>query len=269
MALDGIFGGLKLVSGPSSEPVTLALARTWLKRGDTAEDTTIGALISAARGAVEADTGHYFGTQIVDLALNAFPDGRAVSLPVTPLQAVVSVTTYDEGDVAIEDTTLTDYVVDTYGSPPRLCLKTNSDWPDSLRTYIAAVIRLRVGWAGTAVSISSMTRSGATVTVTCAAAHGRATGDVVAIAGADQADYNGTFDITVTSTTQFTFTVTGTPVTPATGTMTATPSGVPAWAALAIRMRLAQFSENREGFTDAEQRLYDWLIGPQRMVWLA
>lgn len=70
-------------------------------------------------------------------------------------------------------------------------------------------------------SISTMTRSGTTVSITTSATHGNAVGQVVLIEGADQADYNGEHRIaTVLSATTFTVEVTTTPVTPATGTMT-------------------------------------------------
>lgn len=68
-------------------------------------------------------------------------------------------------------------------------------------------------------SIQSVTRSGSTVTVTLADDHQLATGIEVAVSGADQAEYNGTFDITVIARNQFTYEITTTPVTPATGTI--------------------------------------------------
>jgi len=69
------------------------------------------------------------------------------------------------------------------------------------------------------VAVSSLTRSGSTVTATTATAHGYATGRRVEIRGAVETDYNGDFAITVTSTTEFTYTIIGTPTSPATGTM--------------------------------------------------
>ena len=69
------------------------------------------------------------------------------------------------------------------------------------------------------------------VTVTTAQAHNYNTGDLVTIAGADQAPYNGTFVITRTGTNTFTYTVVDQhadtrapayPTSPSTGTITAT-----------------------------------------------
>lgn len=73
-----------------------------------------------------------------------------------------------------------------------------------------------------AQAVTSITRAGAVATVTMAAAHGFGTGEDITIAGAAQAEYNGTVNITVTGATTFTYAVSGTPVSPATGTITAT-----------------------------------------------
>lgn len=77
-----------------------------------------------------------------------------------------------------------------------------------------------IGLQPTPAAITSITRAGTTATVATATVHGLATGEIVTIAGADQADYNVTATITVTSTTLFTYTVANSPTTPATGTMT-------------------------------------------------
>lgn len=70
-------------------------------------------------------------------------------------------------------------------------------------------------------AVSGITRSGSVATATTAANHGYSTGDIIVMAGADQAEYNGAKQITKTGNTTFTYTVTGTPATPATGTITA------------------------------------------------
>jgi hypothetical protein len=51
------------------------------------------------------------------------------------------------------------------------------------------------------------------------AGHQLQTGDTVYISGADQSDYNGEFEATVTGTTTFTFSVASTATSPATGTI--------------------------------------------------
>ena len=68
-------------------------------------------------------------------------------------------------------------------------------------------------------AISSLTRSGSTVTATTSSAHSLATGIDATISGAVETQYNGTFEIVVTGETTFTYTIATTPSTPATGTI--------------------------------------------------
>lgn len=71
------------------------------------------------------------------------------------------------------------------------------------------------------IAATSITRSGQTATLTTpGGGHGLVTGNIVAIRGCDQADYNGDFVFTRTSGTVGTFQVQGAPTTPATGTIT-------------------------------------------------
>lgn len=75
----------------------------------------------------------------------------------------------------------------------------------------------------TRISLTSLTSSAGTATATCAAAHGFPNGSSVLITGALPTNYDGTFTISVTSSTTFTYPVTGSPTSPATtaGTITA------------------------------------------------
>jgi hypothetical protein len=72
------------------------------------------------------------------------------------------------------------------------------------------------------ITPTSITRVGSTATATIPAGYVDWFGDKdrATIAGAAQAEYNGTFEITRLSDTQFTYQVTGAPATPATGTLT-------------------------------------------------
>lgn len=70
-------------------------------------------------------------------------------------------------------------------------------------------------------AVSGITRVSTTATVTTSVDHGLTTGQFVTIIGANEADYNGAFQVAVTGTNQFTYTVSGSPSTPATGTISA------------------------------------------------
>lgn len=81
-----------------------------------------------------------------------------------------------------------------------------------------------------AKTVTSLTRSGSTVTATVTA-HGLSTGQTTQISGAAQSDYNGSFPVTVLDANTFTYTISVSPASPATGTITAT---LPATAPVAI-----------------------------------
>ncbi len=77
-------------------------------------------------------------------------------------------------------------------------------------------------------AVTSISRSGITCTCVTAEAHQYLTGDFVTFSGANQAEYNRTFQITVVDSTTFTFvlaespaTISTLPTTPATGTIIA------------------------------------------------
>lgn len=73
------------------------------------------------------------------------------------------------------------------------------------------------------VPVSSINRSGQIATVNIPAGYTDwfTDGDLVIIEGANESEYNGTFEITRDADNQFHYTVSGSPATPATGTITA------------------------------------------------
>ncbi len=68
-------------------------------------------------------------------------------------------------------------------------------------------------------SITGITRIGSTATVITTGVHVIGDGQLVIMTGADQSEYNGTFQVSVPDNLSFTYEVVGTPTTPATGTI--------------------------------------------------
>lgn len=75
------------------------------------------------------------------------------------------------------------------------------------------------------LGVGELTSASTTATVTHAD-HGYTTGDSITISGAAQSPYNGTYTITVSSSSVFTYTFAGSGTTPATGTIKMVKSGV-------------------------------------------
>lgn len=82
------------------------------------------------------------------------------------------------------------------------------------------------------VTLTTLTRSGTTATATVSGGHGFLNKQVVEVAGANEAEYNGTFRITVSSSTVFTYVMSADPGGSGTGTITAKLPAVGGWQAL-------------------------------------
>lgn len=91
-----------LLAGPAEEPVSLAEAKAFLRLDDTAEDSLVTTLITAARLHVEGTTARALIAQTWRLVLDGWPAGGAVTLPVAPLVSLSAVTAYDEAGTAHE-----------------------------------------------------------------------------------------------------------------------------------------------------------------------
>lgn len=238
------------VTAPALEPVSLTEVKARLRIDSTVDDPDLRGLIVAARRQVEKDlNGASLVATVWDSWMDQAPGGAVVSVPRWPLQSVTSVTSYDAADAATVFAS-TEYLVDAASRPGRVILNDDAAWPSGLRTHKAMVIRHISGFSGAAKIVSGITRSSTTATVTTSTAHGYATGNRITLAGIDQTDYNGTFEITVTGAATFTFTVAGSPTSPATGVMTATNLGIPETYTLAMLMLIAHWYAKREAVHD-------------------
>lgn len=97
----------------------------------------------------------------------------------------------------------------------------------ALEQYLDKVYLFRGYQTAVPLAVASIARSDTTATVTTSDDHELATGDWVTLAGADQVEYGGIYQVTVTGDTTFTVEVAGAPTTPATGTITARPCKPP------------------------------------------
>tara|TARA_R110002110_G_scaffold24174_8_gene90973 strand:+ start:741 stop:1304 length:564 start_codon:yes stop_codon:yes gene_type:complete len=115
---------LMLMSGAASEPVTLGDARAHLRLDTETEDMLLGAFLTAARVALEAQTRRAFVTQSWRLILDAWP-GAVVTLPLAPVSAITAVTMNDAGAPRTVAPALYDTALE--GDAPRLVA--NGVWP--------------------------------------------------------------------------------------------------------------------------------------------
>lgn len=138
---------LKTVTPPTSEPVTLSVAKAHLKVTDANEDALIASLIVTARREAENRTRRQLMTATYDLTLDAFP--ATIELPRPPLQSVTSIT-YVDADGATQTLAAEKYTVvnDSDGVPARIVPAVDEVWPATKAVPAAVVVRYVAGWAG-------------------------------------------------------------------------------------------------------------------------
>lgn len=137
----------KLVTGPSSEPITLAEAKLYLRVDDTTEDALITAIITAARRKFENDTYHYLMPQTWELYLNANElNAEQISINKSDITAISSVKYYDQTNTQ-QTLSTDDYQTAIEGRPYSIKITT---MPQIYNRLNAMVIRFTLGYANAA-----------------------------------------------------------------------------------------------------------------------
>ena len=118
---------LELLSGPASEPISLAETKVYLRVDGSDEDSLISSLITTSRLQVEAALGLVLITQQWTLHADCWPLSGVVELPLRPFETVDEVRVLDaDGDANILDSIT--YAVDNHGDRPRLASRAGF-WP--------------------------------------------------------------------------------------------------------------------------------------------
>lgn len=138
---------LTLITGPATEPVTLAEAKSHLRVDVADDDTLITSLIVAMRTDCENEIKRSLITQTWEKVLDFFPD--AIQLPMPPVQSVTSIT-YLDIDGALQTLPTNQYVLDKDSEPGYVVRAINVNWPVT-GDYINAVrVRYVAGYAAAA-----------------------------------------------------------------------------------------------------------------------
>lgn len=136
---------LKIVTGPTDEPVSASEAKAHARVDDDSENAIIATYIKAARELAETYTARAFVTQTWSMFLDAFPACGIIEVPRAPLISVTHIKTYDDADAA---TTMSasDYFVDTKTEPGRIVLRSAASWPDVARVANGVEIQFIAGY---------------------------------------------------------------------------------------------------------------------------
>lgn len=141
--------GLKLITPPATEPVTLTEVKSQLRIDSVTEDTYLGTLITAAREYCEMFQNRAYITQTWEFTLDTWPR-FPFKLPMPPLVSVTFIHYHDTADVETI-WAASNYFVDTDSEPGRVGLRYNIVLPTTtLRSLNAIKIQYMAGYGAAA-----------------------------------------------------------------------------------------------------------------------
>jgi uncharacterized phiE125 gp8 family phage protein len=145
--------GLRLITGPTGYPITLAEAKLQVRVAstETSEDDLLNAYISAATAWVEKHLQRAILTQTWELVLDDFSD--AMEIPLAPVQSITSITYYDEND-ALQTLSTSSYLLDNVGDPTWVVRAADATWPTVASGINNVIIRFVAGYTDVPESIT-------------------------------------------------------------------------------------------------------------------
>lgn len=140
---------LKLITEPSTEPVSLAEARLWCKLSadDTTHDDTLSMLITALRVQAEQETGRSFLSTTWEQVLDDFPASE-LELKAQPVASITSIKYLDTSGVE-QTLSSSAYVLDDASNPAFVLPAAGYEWPTTYGTSGVNNVRVRFvqGWS--------------------------------------------------------------------------------------------------------------------------
>jgi uncharacterized phiE125 gp8 family phage protein len=138
-------------SEPASEPISLAELKNYLRVEHTVDDVELTSVLTAARQAVERDTGRSLITQTWVLQLDQWPSWY-LQLPKPPIASVASIT-YVDTDGVTQTWAAANYVVDVRSRPGLIRLAYQSRWPSIRGDRRGIAVTYTAGYGDTAASV--------------------------------------------------------------------------------------------------------------------
>lgn len=144
----------RLVTGPTSEPISLSDAKGHLRVDHAEDDQLILRQLKAARRYVEDAIGWALLAQTFDQYWDSWPFGnRPLELLRQPIQSVTFVQYTDSTGAVTTLTANTDYIVDLWGDPPRIAPAFGKLWPGAALAPLNAINARYVAGYATAADV--------------------------------------------------------------------------------------------------------------------
>jgi len=152
----------KIVTPPTTTPVSVAEAKSHMNISFSTDDTLIGIYISTATALCEAILQRKLITQTWKMWLDYWPP--KIKVLFGDLQSVTHVK-YTDSDEVQETFGSSLYLVDTNSTPGRIILKDGESWPtDTLSEMNPIEIQFVTGYGATAAAVPDDTRAAVLLT---------------------------------------------------------------------------------------------------------
>ena len=135
--------GIKIITGPATEPITYDEAKLHLRVDTDDEINSIERLIVSARQQAEHETKRALITRTLELGLDCWP--ARIELPHPPLASVTSIKYVDTAGT-LQTLDPSDYLVDSYSEPARIVPAYGKVWPLIRHQPNAIVVRYVAGY---------------------------------------------------------------------------------------------------------------------------
>lgn len=145
--------GIRLITPPAVEPVTVSEMKAMLRVDFTDDDTVIAAYITSAREFIERRVQSKLPSQTWEFLIDEFPEYE-IRLPFGPVQSISSIK-YDDGEGLEQTVPAEDYQLDN--TSPEPWVFTAVGWPtDVLDAFNAVRIRFVAGYSSSALIPGSL-----------------------------------------------------------------------------------------------------------------
>lgn len=143
--------GLKLITSPAAEPLSLTEVKQHLRISHNDDDAMLAIYLAAARQWIDGPDGwlsRAIMTQVWELTLDAFPCSE-IRLPLIPVQSIDTIK-YDDADGLEQTMPNTDYFLDNPAHPSWVLPMEDTGWPTTMATANAVRVRFVCGYANAA-----------------------------------------------------------------------------------------------------------------------
>lgn len=156
--------GLKLLSGPAAEPVSIDEVKAHLRVDGNSEDALIASLLLTSRLHIEAALGLALMTQHWQLVMDVWPVATTVKIGIAPVQAINEIRVLDR-DGASTVVPSSSYALEATGRPARIVPKDQA-WPMPGRKAGGIHIDFVAGFGSAADAVPSPIRQALLLLVT-------------------------------------------------------------------------------------------------------